>query len=92
MLLKMAGQKQIFRKEVEAKLLNDIKKKKGRLNWVRVFLSQKNGCFYAQPTGAQSSGILTSMVADGIAIIEEDKDLLRKGQTVKVICLGNDYH
>jgi molybdopterin molybdotransferase len=84
-ILKMMGRSELFRPEIEATLVEDIKKKPGRLHLVRVHVFQENGCFYAQSTGPQGSGILKSMVlANGLALIPRETTVVRAGEKVRV--------
>ncbi len=84
-VLKMMGRKLIFRSEVNAVFEHDLKKKSGRVFFVRVNVRRKNGEFYVSLTGPQGSGILKSMsLADGIAVIPSDKTLIKTGDKVKV--------
>ena len=84
-MLKMMGRSELFRPEIEATLVEDIKKKPGRLHLVRVHVFQENGCFYAQSTGPQGSGILKSMVlANGLALIPRETTVVKAGEKVRV--------
>jgi len=91
LLLKMSGFSQISRPRIKAVLAQPVKKKKGRASFIRVNLAQKNGRYYAKPTGRQGSGVLTSMVADGVAVLPEGSGDLKKGQFVNVVDLGGEY-
>lgn len=85
LLLKMMGKTRLFRPEVEAVLVNDLKKKPGRVHFVRVVVEQKEGVFYATSTGPQGSGILSSMSqANGLALIPKDVTQIKAGEKVKV--------
>jgi molybdopterin molybdotransferase len=84
-ILKMMGKSQLFRPEIEATLVEDIKKKPGRLHLVRVHVFQKNGSFYVKSTGPQGSGILKSMVlANGLALIPRETTVVKAGEKVRV--------
>jgi len=88
-ILKMMGKTKLFRPEIEATLVEDIKKKPGRLHLVRVQVFQKDGSFFARSTGPQGSGILKSMVlANGLALIPKEATLIRAGERVRVQMLG----
>jgi len=87
-LFKMEGRKDLFRKEVIAECLEDIKKKPGRRHYIRAITSFKDGKYFFKTTGPQGSGILTSMaLANSLAIIPEDFSILKKGDKTKVILL-----
>lgn len=82
---KMMGAGKLFRPEVEAFAENDIKKKPGRLHFIRVIVSKRGVGYYASSTGPQGSGILRSMVlANGLALIPADSTFVKAGEKVKV--------
>lgn len=84
-ILKMRGRTKLFRPEVEAILTHDIKKKPGRMHYVRVRVERKNGEYYATSAGPQGSGILKTMsLANGLALIPKDAPLMKAGERVKV--------
>lgn len=84
-LRKMMGHLKLFRPVVEAILEEDVKKKPGRLHFVRVILDKRGPNYHASTTGPQGSGILKSMVlANGLALVPADTTLLRAGEKVMV--------
>ncbi|MDI6689348.1 MAG: molybdopterin molybdotransferase MoeA [Actinomycetota bacterium] len=84
-LLKMMGRTKLFRPEIEAVLTQDIKKKPGRMHYVRVRVERKNGEYYATSAGPQGSGILKTMsLANGLALIPKDAPLMKAGERVRV--------
>jgi molybdopterin molybdotransferase len=84
-LLKMMGHCQLFRPVIEASLKQDIKKEPGRRHFVRSFVTFEDGRYFVTMTGPQGSDILTSMVrANGLAIIPEDREVVKAGERVKV--------
>ncbi len=88
-ILKMMGKSYLFRPEVEATLVEDIKKKPGRLHLVRVHVFQKDGNFFTKATGPQGSGILKSMIlANGLALVPKEATLIRAGEKIKVQMIG----
>lgn len=85
MLLKCMGRLKLFRPEIEAELKQDLRKKKGREHFLRVFVEKEKGKYIASLTGPQGSGILKSMVlANGIALIPSSQESLKKGSKIKV--------
>jgi molybdopterin molybdotransferase len=87
-ILKMMGKKNLAKPVIEAILENGIKNDDGRRVFARVVVEQKQGQYYARLTGPQGSGILTSMIlANGLAIVPEDKAAMKKGDKVQVIML-----
>jgi molybdopterin molybdotransferase len=91
-LLKMMGHRQLFRPVVEAILKETVRKRPGRRHFIRVFVSFDKDHYSVTPTGAQGSNILKSMTkADGLAIIPEDRDIVRAGEKVKVQLLDRNF-
>ncbi|GAK49697.1 molybdenum cofactor synthesis domain protein [Candidatus Moduliflexus flocculans] len=89
-LLKMMGHAQIFRTVVSAQLTSDYRKRDERKHFVRVVLCQQEGVNLATLTGEQGSGILSSMAkANGLAVIDESRQLVRTGETVPVMLLDS---
>ncbi|NLT43428.1 MAG: molybdopterin molybdotransferase MoeA [Anaerolineae bacterium] len=73
---------------IPARLSAAIERKDGRRHYLRVQLRQDDGLTYADLTGDQGSGILTSLVeADGLAIVPEDIHRLPAGAEVQVVLL-----
>ena len=87
-LLKMQGANLLHRPRVEATLMDEIKHKDDRRHFVRVQLVWEGAEYHAYLTGAQGSGILSSMLkANGFAIIPEDWDHAPSGSRVEAIPL-----
>ncbi len=87
-LLKMMGHSHIYRAVVSAKIEEDIKKTDQRKHFVRVVLRKDQGKYLASTTGAQGSGILSSMTkANGLAVIDEERMIVRAGEEVPVMVL-----
>jgi|Deesub1362A_J573_1020465.scaffolds.fasta_scaffold03606_5 molybdopterin molybdotransferase len=81
----MMGRRDYLPEEFEAKLLHDFKKKKGRLNFLRVRLKEKNGEIWVESVGGQGSGILKTLVqTEALALIPAEEDYLPAGTKVKV--------
>ena len=89
-LLKMMGYRQIYRAVVPATLEEDFRKSDERKHFVRVVLRKEGESFIASTTGAQGSGILSSMSkANGLAVIDEERISLNAGDTVPVMLLDD---
>lgn len=85
-ILKMSGNKSIYRDIVEAILEEDIQRKPGRREFMRAKIKLVNGKYYAKPTGPQGSGMLKSLVlANGLIIVPEEIIDLPKGSKVNVM-------
>jgi molybdopterin molybdotransferase len=86
-LSKMSGRPDVFRRRLAATLLDDYEVPPGLTHFVRVRLERdETGGFFAHLSGAQGSGMLTSMArADGLLIIPEDRAGGRAGEVFPVI-------
>jgi molybdopterin molybdotransferase len=86
---KCSGFEDFWPQEVEAVLTAPYRKKRGRLNFVRVKLSKVGNVWQATPLSQQESGIISSLAqTDGLALIPAEADLLPEGTKVKVHMLG----
>ena len=87
-MLKMQGVKDWQRPTVEATLMDEIPHKDERRHFVRVRLEWEDDAYRAYLTGAQGSGILSSMVhANALAVIPEEWDHAPAGARVSVILI-----
>ena len=87
-ILKMMGKKNFAKPTVEAVIEDNIKNDDGRRIFSRVIVEKRDGQYYARLTGNQGSGVLTSMaLANGFAIVPEDKPLVKKGDKLQVMML-----
>ncbi len=90
-LRKMMGHARLFRPTVQAVLEEDIRKKRGRRNFIRGVVRKDDGILYAKTTGEQGSGILRSMSeANGIIILPEDVVGADAGDMVEVYLLDSE--
>ncbi len=84
-ILKMLGKSNFAKPSIPAIMEDDITNTDGRRIFDRVVVTKRNDKYYARLTGAQGSGILTSMArANGLAVIPEDTREVRKGDVVQV--------
>lgn len=68
-----------------ARCVEDIRKGKGRTEFQRGILFQDNGEWCVRPTGAQGSGVLSSMAkADCFIVLEHERGKVSAGETVQV--------
>ena len=87
-ILKMMGKKNLAKPTVEAVIENNIINDDGRRFFARVIVEKRHDGYYARLTGPQGSGILTSMaLANGLAIVPEDKTQVKKGEKLQVMML-----
>jgi molybdopterin molybdotransferase len=87
-LMTMHGDRDWRRPTVDATLMDEIKHKDERRHFVRARLVWDDGEYHAHLTGAQGSGILSSMVkANALVIIPEEWDHAPVGARVQVMML-----
>ena len=86
-LKKMAGENEQMPLEVKAIALNDLRKRPGRTEFQRGILGiADNGDLHVSSTGAQGSGILSSVSkANCFIVLAEDTSKVSAGDTVTVI-------
>ena len=87
-ILKMLGKKNLAKPTIEAVLEETIVNTDGRRIYSRAIVEKRNDQYLARLTGAQGSGILTSMShAKGLVIVPEDKAEVKAGEVVQVMML-----
>jgi len=87
-LMEMQGITEWQRPTVEATLMDKIAHKDERRHFVRVQLKWEEGEYHAYLTGAQGSGILSSMLkANALAVIPEEWDHAPTGARVRAMML-----
>jgi molybdopterin molybdotransferase len=90
-LLKMMGNRKVLRPLVKATLLEDVRKKAGKLNFLRVRVTVENGRYLATTSGNQHTGILRTMVqANGLALLPREATFLPAGTEVDLHLLRDD--
>lgn len=83
---KMMGKKNSSQSGLLAIMEDSVENSDGRRVFVRVVVTKKGDEYFARLTGAQGSGILTSMIkANGLAVIPETVRVVSPGDTVEVI-------
>jgi molybdopterin molybdotransferase len=87
-LRKMMGHSRAFRPRVTAILSEPLRKKRGRINFIRGIVSYSGDHFVVRSTGDQGSGILSSMaLANGIIVLPENTQGAEAGDKVEVCLL-----
>jgi molybdopterin molybdotransferase len=91
-LLRLRGARRLHRPVIRARLGETLRKKPGRLHFVRVTLERTADAVVARSTGNQSSGVLKSMIrAQGILIFEAAASELAVGESAAVQVLDADF-
>lgn len=89
LLRSMGGYREPFRPVVDAELMENLRSKTGRKNFVRGRLTFEAGKYKVSTTGAQGSGILLSMSkANCLIVIPDEGGEFKAGTMVKVQLLG----
>lgn len=84
-LLRMMGHRHVLRPTARATFQDEIRRKPGRVSFVRVRLERRAEELLAWSAGNQDTGILGTMLrADGIAIIPSESGDVRPGTAVDV--------
>jgi len=89
---KMMGYKKLFRPLITGTAIEEVKIRKGKKHFIRCVIKIEDGQYTVSTTGAQGSGMLTSMAAaNGLMVIPEDRDCINPGDTVKVQVLDAEF-
>lgn len=84
-LLKMSGRRDFTKPLVKATLREPIRKKPGRVEFLRVTVDVEDGEYFIRVSGDQQSGILRTLVlANGLAYLPADRTSFDKGEKVGV--------
>lgn len=90
-LLRMMGHRRVIKPYVQAILRGEVRKKPGKVQFLRVRIEVENGMNWAIPAGDQNTGILRTMLrANGIAVLPKDKTVFSRGDEVAVHLLRGD--
>ncbi len=90
-LLRMMGHRRVVRPFVKAILREDAKKKPGKVNFLRVQVTVREGRFVASTAGDQHTGILRTMVrANGLALLPLEASVVPAGTEVDLMLLRDD--
>jgi molybdopterin molybdotransferase len=90
-LLRMMGHRRVIKPYVLATLRTEVRKKAGKVHFLRVRIEVENGRYWAISAGDQNTGILGTMLrANGIAVLPKDKTMFSPGEEVAVHLLHGD--
>ena len=88
-LLKMMGHSEVIKPFVRAVLKEPVRKKAGRVHFLRVQVRSDGGQLTVSSSGDQNTGILRTMVrANGIAVLPADLEEIAAGTEVNVHLIG----
>jgi len=89
-LLKMQGHTRILRQTLKATCAQDLHKGAGVKNFLRAVVAKEKGRYSVRLTGAQGSGVLTSMIhANAFIVLDESVTAVKKGEKVTVQMLDS---
>jgi len=87
-IFKMMGRKSWDKPVIEAVLEDRVTNSDGRRVFARAMVEKRGDTYFARTTGPQGSGVLTSMsLANGLAIVPEDRPELLAGEIAQVMML-----
>ncbi|NJD90622.1 MAG: molybdopterin molybdotransferase MoeA, partial [Geobacter sp.] len=90
-LLKMMGHQRVVRPLITATLMNDYRKKPGKLVFLRVRIEVVAGRLQAFTSGEQQTGLLKTMLrADAIALVPADCTEVKSGESVRIHLLREE--
>jgi molybdopterin molybdotransferase len=84
-LLKMMGHQRVIKPFVKATMKESIKRKPGRVQFLRVRVLDDGEQLFATSSGDQNTGILRTLLrANGIAVLPADREQVHAGEEVNV--------
>src|SRR5512141_73083 len=90
-LLRMMGHRRVIKPYVQATLRAEVRKKAGKVHFLRVRIEVENGMILAIPAGDQNTGTLRTMLrTNGIAVLPKEKTVFSPGEEVAVHLLHDD--
>ncbi len=88
----MMGRTRIIAPTYKATLTEEIRKKPGRLHFLRVTLGKGKDGYLATSSGNQETGIVRTMIqADGLALLPADKSVFAAGEQIDVHILNHNF-
>ncbi|HBG05213.1 MAG: molybdopterin molybdenumtransferase MoeA [Geobacteraceae bacterium GWC2_58_44] len=89
-LLKMMGHSNVLRRTVRGYLKDDVRKKAGKVNFLRVRVAVEEGRYIASTSGDQNTGILKTMLrCNALALLPADRTEFRAGEEVDLHILDS---
>jgi molybdopterin molybdotransferase len=85
-ILKMMGRRHLFRPEVTARLTDQVRGPRGKLQFARVEVRHEKDGWSATPTGSRGSNLISTVArANGLAMIPAGTETAPAGSTVQVM-------
>ncbi len=84
-LLKMMGHQHVIKPFIKAVMKEAIKKKLGRVQFLRVRIAKNGEHLLATSSGDQNTGILSTLLrSNGIAVLPADREQIQAGEEVNI--------
>lgn len=84
-LLKMMGHQHVIKPFIKAVMKEAIKKKPGRVQFLRVRIAKNGEHLLATSSGDQNTGILSTLLrSNGIAVLPADREQVQAGEEVNI--------
>lgn len=84
-LLKMMGHRRVIKPYIRAILQGEVRKKPGKINFLRVRLTSREGRYLAHSSGDQNTGILKTMLrCNALALLPADRTEFKAGDEVEL--------
>jgi molybdopterin molybdotransferase len=84
-IMKMMGHTRVLRRTVPGYLQGEVRKKAGKLNFLRVHVTLEEGRYLASTSGDQNTGILKTMLrANALALLPADRTEFKAGDQVEL--------
>lgn len=84
-LLKMMGHTSVFRRTVRGYLQDEVRKKAGKMNFLRVRATVEDGRYLVSTSGDQNTGILKTMLrSNALALLPADRTDFKAGDEVEL--------
>ena len=84
-LLKMMGHQHVIKPFIKAVMKEAIKKKPGRVQFLRVRIAKNGEHLLATSSGDQNTGILSTLLrSNGIAVLPADREQIQAGEEVNI--------
>jgi len=90
-LLKMMGHTQVVKPSITVVLQDEVRKKAGKVNFLRVALKLVKGRYLAYSAGNQHTGMLgTSLKANAVAALPSERTSFKPGDEIQVHLLSGE--
>jgi molybdopterin molybdotransferase len=90
-LLRMMGRQRVIRPLVKVTLAEEVRKKPGKVQFVRLQLNREGKGFTGRSSGDQNTGILkTMLMADAMAVLPAEGSRFAAGEEVDAFLLRED--